>query len=202
MAGEALIAAILLALGIGAARETRAATGDSPAAQAQTQDEAIAEEIALFDELCLRAFPNDKAIDAAAASKGMPVMSAADVQKFLHLDPGRGWYYKADGSSFLYAITIEAPPYHACAVRRIYGSAPPFQSLYQSTLARWVAADGHTQLGKGVERSGEREGQSIHAVQQPVARDGKLAEMLMTLDSRFPNGNVEVRFVRQIPTAR
>lgn len=88
--------------------------------------------IALYDEICLRAFPDDSAAGAAAARHDATPLSQSDVRRFLHEDPGFGWQLR--GRTGRFDVTIErSPPYHACAVRTMtangFADLGPYQAL-------------------------------------------------------------------------
>jgi len=90
------------------------------------------EMIALYDEICLRAFPDDSAAAAAAARHDATPLSQSEVRRFLHDDPGFGWQLR--GRTGRFDVTIEqSPPYHACAVRTMtangFADLGPYQSL-------------------------------------------------------------------------
>jgi hypothetical protein len=72
-----------------------------------------AEKAVLYDEICLRAFPDDRAVEAAAKAHGATPMSAEDVKVTLRDDPGRAWTLPDESGT----IWLELPPYHACSVR-------------------------------------------------------------------------------------
>src|SRR3982750_1311059 len=67
-----------------AAQYERLANPPDPVAQ---RDELIA----LYDEICLRAFPDDAATAAAAARHDATPLSSSDIRRFLRDDPGIGW---------------------------------------------------------------------------------------------------------------
>lgn len=72
--------------------------------------------VRLFSTYCLQKFPDDAALSAQAGADMHQPLSDAEVKSFLHADPGVGWLAK--GADSRYVITVEQPPYHACAVRR------------------------------------------------------------------------------------
>ena len=88
--------------------------------------------VQLFDGVCLRAFPERGAVDRAVAQAGGVAMRPGQVRAFLHDDPGRGWMLARPEAT--YVVTIEDPPYRACAVRRMTPSGFP-------TVAPYLAAD-------------------------------------------------------------
>lgn len=121
-------AAMLLAAPASATQYERLANPPDPVAQ---RDEMIA----LYDEICLRAFPDDEAAGRAAAAHGGTAMSEAQVRRLLHDDPGIGW--RVNGRTGLFEVTIErSPPYHACAVRTMtqngFADLGPYQALADS----------------------------------------------------------------------
>ena len=88
--------------------------------------------IALYDEICLRAFPDEAAAAAAAARHNGTPLSAGEVRRFLHDDPGIGWAVR--GRTGRFHVTIErSPPYHSCAVRVMtaggFADLGPYQAV-------------------------------------------------------------------------
>lgn len=85
----------------------------------QSPDDAVAARLAattsLYDELCLRTFPDDAALDAEMAKRGARQLTPAEVKITLNDDPGRGWSIELAGATAL--VILETPPYHACSVR-------------------------------------------------------------------------------------
>jgi hypothetical protein len=77
----------------------------------------ITELINLYDELCIKDFPDDNLVAAFLSSYAARPMTTAEVQRYLHSDPGAGWYIRT--STALYGVTIEQPPFHTCAIRRM-----------------------------------------------------------------------------------
>lgn len=102
------------------------------------------EMIALYDEICLRAFPDDKAAGDAAARHHATPLSQAQVRIYLHEDPGYGW--QIDGRTARFNVTIEAPPFHACAIRTM--TADGFADLgpYRALANRYEAGGGYRSM--------------------------------------------------------
>ena len=72
--------------------------------------------ISAFDSVCNQGFPDDERV--ASAMSRVPTMKPLTLDQlriYLKDDPGRGWITD-DGSI---VITIESPPFHACAVRML-----------------------------------------------------------------------------------
>ena len=174
----------------------------APAAQAETDDGVLSRMTALYDEVCLKTFPNDEAVAAAMTAKGAIVLKPDEVRIYLHDDPGRGWTI-ADGAD-KFVVTVEAPPYHACSVRRDTPSGFPDLATYYAVAGPYeTAAGGRFNKIKPMDmKVGDI---TSHASgEQKVASDGG-AEALFVF-SNTPNDPkdrakgytaVEVRFVHQ-----
>ena len=73
----------------------------------------------LYDNVCLRAFPDDAAVTRQMDALHARALSAVEMRIFLHDDPGHGWRIAdGEGADDQFIVTIEHPPYHACSVRR------------------------------------------------------------------------------------
>ena len=176
---------------------------------------ADAEEMAgLFDRLCLNAFPNPAALDAEAARLHATALTPPQVQAYLHDDPGRGWSYATPLAS--YVITIEQPPYLACAIRRMTPAGLPSAAPFATAVNRYVAARHVTLVNAGRQDGKTQDGADLAAFQQAIFRPDKtVAETFLVILTNYhgryqgPLSNdvgkgpgVEVRFVHQIPSPR
>jgi hypothetical protein len=131
-------AAILAAPAAAAAQYEPPANPPDPVAQ---RDEMIA----LYDELCLRAFPDDDAVARAVARYDARPLSPDQVRRFLHDDPGIGWEVR--GRTGPFNVTIEqSPPYHACAVRTLTVSGFADLGPYQALAARYEQGGGFERI--------------------------------------------------------
>jgi hypothetical protein len=197
---RARIAALSLMLGIALV---------APSSAQNAFDNAVMpsdEYVSLFTSLCLQKFPDDSALSAEAGTKG-PALTPAQVNAFLHGDPGQGW--TISGASTKYILTDEAPPYHSCALRR--PSAQPLNGAPFFTAAKaFVAANGAS-LGTGRAKTVPgANGRSTLEVQVPVldAKGQATSEQYIFIDDSYPamtrpdGGQTppfhDVRFVRQI----
>jgi hypothetical protein len=79
---------------------------------------------ALYEQVCLKAFPDDKAVEALMRAQGAHPLTTEEVKVTLRDDPGRAWETKDRDAT----IWIEFPPYHACSVR---WSAPQIGLLHE-----------------------------------------------------------------------
>jgi len=105
----------------------------------------LAEMIALYDSVCLRAFPNDEAAARDMATRGAVPMSDAEVRSLLRDDPGRGW--NVAGRTARFRVTIEGPPFHACGVRTMAAAAFPDMAPYRALAARFEAGGAYRSFG-------------------------------------------------------
>jgi len=177
-----------------------AVTAPPPAADPMTTRMAI-----VFDDLCLKAFPDDQALDAAMTARKATPLTPEQVKITLRDDPGRGWHMDSEGQQVL--IFLELPPFHACSVRfPVPGDAvnvAPHRSVadaYEASNAGFSAQDPFDMDQGDIH---------IHALQDyRVLPDGS-RESLMLIDqhiidpARRARGETGImrRFVRQIAPA-
>jgi hypothetical protein len=159
-----------------------------------------AEMVALYDEVCLRAFPDDAAAARAVARYRASPLSRGDVRRFLHDDPGMGW--EIAGRTGRFHVTIEqAPPYHSCAVRTMTAAGFADMGPYQAAAARYAR-------GRGFERFDPmdrvvRELRIVGGGERRVDPDGSSESLLVIFttpaDEHRAQGHtaVEVRFTHQ-----
>lgn len=106
-------------------------------AKAQNAQPVLDDEIAgLFSAFCLQGFPDPTAIDELAKAKQATIMTVAEVTRYLKTDPGRGWYLRTPAA--LYAVTVESPPFNACAVRRMTPSGLATTKNYIAAVNAYV----------------------------------------------------------------
>src|SRR5262249_14206644 len=86
-----------------------------------------AEMVTLFDEVCLKAFPNDAAVAQHLQARHAQQLTPTEVTIYLHEDPGAGW--RLAGATAPFVITLEQPPFHTCAIRTLtaQGGFPSLQ---------------------------------------------------------------------------
>jgi hypothetical protein len=184
-------------------------------ADARAQQDSAApvsgEFVNLFSAYCLKQFPDDKALSAHVAGEGHRPLTPAEVGSFLHVDPGMGWMIAGGETS--YVLTVQVPPYHACALRR-YSDAPLDGAPFIDAARRFAALAGHKlapplvrerDIGNGIISSGMY-------FQELDEKDKPLSEAFMFFTVRYPATSRsdgvpskpfwEVRFVRQIHIPR
>jgi hypothetical protein len=191
----AALLALLPPASAGAASLTykRPVPAPDPAAQ-------LAEMVALFDQICLKAFPDEAAVARAMAARRATAMTAAEVKVYLHEDPGAGW--DIAGRSAPFALTVEAPPFHACGVRTTavapFADMGPYRRL----------ADGF-EAGRQVQRIGPVNGTignvdtsgSGDMWKRPDGKDEALLVFIATPVARLRaqgEDAVQIRFVHQL----
>src|SRR5436190_13435962 len=84
----------------------------APAASSEA-DQQLSRMAALYEEVCLTAFPDDHAVEAAMRARNAVELTPAEVSVTFHDDPGRAWNLEDHDAS----VWLEFPPYHACSVR-------------------------------------------------------------------------------------
>ena len=68
---------------------------------------------ALYEEVCLKAFPDDRAVERAMRGRHAVELTPEQLKVTFRDDPGRAWELKDKSAS----VWLEFPPYHACSVR-------------------------------------------------------------------------------------
>ena len=84
----------------------------APAASAPA-DEQLARMAALYEEVCLKDFPDDRAVEAAMRARNAAELTPDEVKVTFRDDPGQAWKLEDEGAT----VWLEFPPYHACSVR-------------------------------------------------------------------------------------
>jgi len=154
---------------------------------------------ALYQDVCLKAFPNDKAVEAIMLAQKARPLTADEVKVTMREDPARAWELQ-DGSA---TVWIEFPPFHACSVR---WNAPEVGDLSQY---RTIADEYERKTGGFTTAvtpyDADLDGIHIHAVGEQRALGEGGTESLFIFDQhltdpkRRPAGEtgVVLRFVHQ-----
>jgi len=167
-------------------------------------DPAMTRMVALYDEVCLQAFPDDGAVDRLMEAKGAVSLSPEEVRVTFQGDPGRGWLLK-EGERHI-QIMLELPPFHACSVRRTL--SPGFGIFEYRTAADAFKA---TRQGFVPVQEEVTESRGIRIRAQGEHRqlpDGR-TEALLIIDQQVSDParrargevGVDIRFVHQIVDA-
>lgn len=166
-----------------------------PAPAAPAADPVFAKMAQLYEDICLTPFPDDDAVAAAMATQHATELRKEEVRIYLHDDPGRGWTV-GDGRDGKFVVTIEAPPYHACAIRHAFAAPVADRSAYQDVAARYKS------IGPSFKPMHALDMDQAGGVKSHIDGDGRVTnlgtEILMVVTDSRPDGSVEMRFVRQI----
>jgi hypothetical protein len=163
---------------------------------------------ALFSAFCIDAFPVPANLDRVAAARNAVPMTPDEVQSILHNDPGRGWMLR---TSALHGITIEYPPYNACAVRRMTPVGVSSVTHYVAAVGTYAAAK-KAKLVNAPPQKTQQNGVDISLYGQAmVDASGQSQETFAVILSNYHGQaagiwradagagvGVEVRFVHQI----
>jgi hypothetical protein len=152
----------------------------------------------LYDQICLHAFPDDKAVEALMATRNAKELSREDVKVTMRDDPARAWDLNDNGAT----LWIEFPPYHACSVR---WSATQVGDLgnYQAIAAAYEKSTGNY---APVQPYDDQQGDiHIHAVGEQRSLPNKGAESLFLFEQHITDKKrrdagetgVSLRFVHQ-----
>ena len=154
------------------------------------------EMVGMFAEACLEKFPDDVAVRQYAVEKRLTVMPDDMVRQLLGADPGQGWV--RDTARGRYLLTIEMPPFHACAIRRTDSAEPDFLAPFSLLLGVWAANQSGVSLKELPSQNVQIQGSPTLARQWVVDHGpGKPTELLMVLVTNL-NNKTAVRLVRQI----
>jgi hypothetical protein len=152
--------------------------------------------LGMFGEICLRRFPKDDIMQKYIKEKAYPALTPEQVKLFLKADPGIGWFRNRAGGG-KYIITLEHPPYHACAVRTMYSKMPDYKVGLSLFLGVW-AANETANMREMPPQEQTAGNQKIVARLYEVQRAASGAEMIIAIETTYPNGTVEVRLARSI----
>jgi hypothetical protein len=168
-----------------------------PADVTEADKKAAGEIVGLFLGPCLGEFPRDAAVESYAKEKGLTPMTEAEIRAVLKQDPGEGWVGKVDSSP--YELTLEKPPYHACAIRRRFTARPKaVPSYFFLAVALWSVPSKNT-LAEQQPPSLQADGMPTEAHSYLLkGPDGRNLEQFLVLMVTLPDGGYEVHLVRQI----
>ena len=155
------------------------------------QDPAGIALVEAFGRFCLDQFPQPARMENVAPGQVKP-MPADQLRRYLHEDPGHGWYYTANGAT--YVVTVEDPPYHTCAVRSMYATPPRYRFPWLMRTQTWAAAANRGPFQEGPGQSANRDGMQIEARTRLLP--GPTPDMFMEFKTTYPDGRVEERLTR------
>jgi hypothetical protein len=165
----------------------------SPAAA----DPRMAEMTALYEQACLKAFPDDKEVEALMTARHARELTPEEVRVTMVDDPARGWELQGNAT-----VWIEFPPYHACSVR---WNAPQIGDLqnYRKLVRAYETAAGRFRPIAAYDI--DQGDIHIHAVGEQRMLPDKSTESLFIVDQHINDPKrreagdtgVVIRFVHQ-----
>ena len=120
----------MLAFGLFLAAATAAST---------ETDQRLSRMTVLYDQACLKAFPDDNAVETLMTTRHATPLTPEQVKVTLNDDPGRGWLIK-DGNVEA-TLLLEMPPFHACSLRWPMPELPDVRE-YRQIAVRYEATKG------------------------------------------------------------
>lgn len=172
-----------------------------------TSDARLSRMTSLYEQICLKAFPDDKAVEALMTKLSARELTPDEVKVTMRDDPARGWNLEEDGSA---SVWLEFPPFHACSVR---WNAPEIGRLdeYRAVADRYEASIGGFRPIDPLD--GDQGDIHIHAVGEQRILPNGTSESLFIFDQQITDARrraaretgVVLRFVHQFappPPAR
>ena len=151
-----------------------------------------------YRDLCLVRFPDMAAVRKAAESRRLKPMAKQDVDKTPHADRATGWWMDGVGES--YTLTVEAPPYPTCVLRKVYKQVPSLAPFYQSIIGHWASdhnLGGLRQLPPIIETV---EGHQVITRSMAVlGPDGTPSQTFIGIVTPLADGTTELRLMHEIP---
>lgn len=187
MSRRALIGALLLLSGPATAQPV-----EIPRDAIGQEDRAGADLVAAFAQFCLDGFPTD-ASPQAPTDTTLVTLAPAALRAVLHDDPGRGWAYTTPDGVFV--LTMEAPPYQTCAVRRIYQKQPLYRLPWLTRIGAWALRHGRGRMEPIRYQVIKRDNLVIEASGQLLRGGGE--DVFLELKTTYPDGRVEQRLARR-----
>ncbi|MBV8427555.1 MAG: hypothetical protein JOZ88_09975 [Hyphomicrobiales bacterium] len=167
-----------------------------PASAGPAQNDAATEELMhVFNDICLRKFPDDAKIAIDAEERHFTPLSRDMVAKMLGKDPGVGWIQK--GGFGDYVITIEQPPFHTCAIRKQFAQSPDIHERFAGTLETWRTSRPGAKIAERPGQSAAVGGIVSQVYPFEMSVSSNRSESLIAIIT--PRGDItEVRLVRAI----
>ena len=159
--------------------------------------QAAADFLRVFLDPCQGKFPDDAAVAQYAKDKDLTAMSAGEVAELLGKDPGVGWVQHDESGTYL--LTVEGPPYHACAVRTNFAHKP-------LALRSYLALELGVTFANAGDRLVEQPPISLEQNEVPqtaniflrINASGKATEQYLIFIADWSDGTYPTRIVRQI----
>lgn len=165
---------------------------------ASEADQRLSHMTALYEQACLKAFPDDKAVESLMKAQDARELSPDEVKVTMGNDPARGWELKGGGAT----VWIEFPPFHACSVRWNTSEVGDLGAYRQAADAYERGLAGFRPMAPMDANQGAIH---IHAIGDQRVLQGQGAESLMVIDQHISDPKrreagetgVVLRFVHQ-----
>ncbi|WP_076068587.1 NMCC_0638 family (lipo)protein [Sphingomonas montana] len=152
----------------------------------------------LYDQVCLRTFPDDAAVVALMKARNARELTPDEVKVTMRDDPARGWDVHDGGAT----VWIEFPPFHACSVRWNTPSIGDLSAYRTIAKAYQSRTGGYTPI---TPMEGDQGDIHIHAVGEQRTLPDKRTESLFIFDQHITDPKrraagdtgVSLRFVHQ-----
>jgi hypothetical protein len=161
-------------------------------------DQRLANMAMLYDQVCLKTFPDDEAVATLMKAQGARELSPDEVKVTMRDDPARGWELKGGGAT----VWVEFPPFHACSVR---WNAPQIGDLGVYRQVANAYEGSHGGFKPMAPLDGDQGVIHIHAVGEQRRLQSQATESLFVFDQHISDPKrreagetgVVLRFVHQ-----
>jgi len=162
-------------------------------------DQRLSRMTAIYEKVCLSAFPDDNAVEALMKTQDARELSPAEVKVTMNADPARGWEL-VDGKA---TVWLELPPFHACSVRWNTQSIDDL-GIYRTVADAYESAKGGFKPMKTFDS--DHGDIHVHAVGEQRTLPSQAVESLFVIDQHITDARrrdagetgVVLRFVHQI----
>jgi hypothetical protein len=153
---------------------------------------------ALYEQVCLKAFPDDRSVEKLMKAQDARELSPDEVKVTMGKDPARAWELKGGGPT----VWIEFPPFHACSVRWNISQMSGLGD-YQSVAQAYESTRSGFQPIEATDA--DRDDIHIHAVGERRTLPSQAIESLFVIDQHISDPKrreagetgVVLRFVHQ-----
>jgi hypothetical protein len=153
----------------------------------------------LYDQICLKAFPDDKVVVAIMEERKAHELTAEQVKVTMGKDPARGWELTEENAT----VWLEFPPFHACSIRWMAPQLGSFES-YKVIISKYKKThSGFRPTAAFDEDLGDIH---VHSIGEDRTLPDGSAESLFIFDQHINNParraagetRVSLRFVHQL----
>jgi hypothetical protein len=161
-------------------------------------EQRLSDMTALYNQVCLKAFPDDKAVESLMKAQDARELAPDEVKVTMGGDPARGWELKGREAT----VWVEFPPFHACSVR---WNTPPVSDygVYRAVAFAYESARSGFKPLKPIET--DQGPIHIHAFGEQRALPNEVIESLFVIEQNISDPKrrdagetgIVLRFVHQ-----